>query len=231
VSRGDSSTRLGVGVAGADSPFQSFDVFGQFNVEPSGIQQVADSQPDLFPVQRLRHEVVGSKYESPVARRPLFVGSKHDYGQKTDPRPHSAQCAENLEAILPRHIEVQKDNVRFELRESVLHFAGVSQAADFDIHVGQELRHQLDVAGLVVHNQNALTHDTLSWSNAVTSWSVSRTLIRNLGRPGSGSLPRPIREVICIAVKPCITRLRAQHTARPLLLPSTLKEACAVQPN
>jgi len=150
---------LWVGVAWAGSPFECFDVFGQFDMEPSGVQQVANAQPDLVPIQGLRQEVVSSKYESPVARGPLFVGSEHDYGHENHPRPQAAQQMENLEAIRLRHMKVQKDDIRPELRENLLHLPGVSQAADFGIRVGQELRQQVDAAGFVVDNENALTHD------------------------------------------------------------------------
>ena len=108
---------------------------------------------------RLRHEIDRAEFESAQGHLCALLrqgGNHHDRH-----RPEAHQVFEEREAVHPRHLDIERDDVRFELLDTLARGVGISRGADhFNVpipaqHFAQELSHQRRV----VNDENFDAHD------------------------------------------------------------------------
>jgi hypothetical protein len=176
--------RLKLGGAVADALLQQLVVPVKFQVQPSGLQQVADAQQHLGGVEGLDQEIGGPIGQGPLLGLGRDVGGQHQDRQEGPGGNHLAELGHDREPVQVGHGQVKQDQVRVVLGVQGQHLTGVGGGDVVGVAgVVQDAFEQQHIGRFVVHDEDA----DLAWG-----WPHATNAPPGRAHPGSrGAGRRP----------------------------------------
>ncbi len=142
--------------AEADQGLEFAVVRGELPLQEPGLEQVVDPQEDLDAVEGLRDEVTGAQQEGPLADGGIAVAGDDEDRKELSGWRQRPDVFEHLEAVDPRHVEVEHEEVGQFGRQPAKGLTRVGRARGASVASRREQsRQERQVRRLIVNDQDA----------------------------------------------------------------------------